>query len=1140
MQLRLPKDLLTETYIRPRLFLCETDKTKICELDVIDMSGNFKFNAYSELTFTVPRTYTNMITGETDVNLFYDKIEALRLVYLEDFGYFEIQTPEIVGTGMREAKNITAYSLEYNLSQKYLENMYVNTGETNDIGVDISGKITRIPLYNPANKKFSLLHLILEKTYNWTIGHVDSSLQNMYRSFEVSRASVYDFITQDLCEKFNCFAVFDTINNTINLYAESLIYKATGDGISTAFTIYPAYNEIEFVSVDSYKTTEYTYDNKTGELTFYNAPENGAIIEVVDADQKQWRTDVYVSFENLAQEVNISYNADDIKTVLTVKGANDLDILEVNMGLSYIVNLSYYHTVEWMGQELYSAYDEYQKHMNDSQSIFMNNAKEILMLDGYIDYEEGRLSLQYSIADNVTMLTTGTYYVRGGTSPNYYYTEVTLPNDYSANVEHYYSLSGTDLNKDKVSDLYAAMQSYYTNGSTADISKLSDSFAFMESYTVNDLINDITGKSEIAVKDAAFNRFLDEMWNQVGKRELINYQTIYNKNKETNTEAGWNDESNDNYWKYYPVEILLDTIQTAIDKRDELINQYTTIKEGLEKANTEIAKNASMENCFVNYYLNNGESPDVAKDKANKLLVRLSTFLREDEYTDDNFVETESDTIETVMKLKNELRECGKIELAKLCEPKLEFSMEMANIYALHEFEPIVDQFQLGKLINIEMRPKTAFEPAYIKQARLLAVNINFDDFSDFSCEFGELMNLRTPSSIHADLLSTALSAGKSVASNESKWNQNIEKISKLALQVEEGLNNAVIAVTENDGTQNINTTQYGIRLQKRDGTGNLDPKEGWIINNQFLYSDDNFKTAKSVFGEYIIDGQIHWGLVAEAVMAGYIAGCTIEGGKINIGDGAFIVNEDGTVTMNAKSNSIVGYAKTQSVEVVEAQINNIIDSQINNNSSTIVSSHEPENASYNQLWLDTSFMPSRLKIFVQVENQEYGEWINCTDSLGQGVYTSKPTEYLAGDLWILSAGETCGSFGAGSMLKAVVSSKTFDASHWVDADEEYTKLKNNIQQYFGFDPNTGLRIGQTDNKFYVNISSSEMGFYDNSEGQNQKVVSIGNNAATIKDLTVEDDAEFNCNATFNKQIQFGNFVWQIESNGSLSLAVAN
>ena len=106
--MRLPKDLLSESYRKPSVFLCETDKQKICELETIDMRASLKFNAYSELTFTVPRTYTNMITGETQVNPHYNKIEALRLIYLESFGYFEIQDPEIVSDGIREAKNITA------------------------------------------------------------------------------------------------------------------------------------------------------------------------------------------------------------------------------------------------------------------------------------------------------------------------------------------------------------------------------------------------------------------------------------------------------------------------------------------------------------------------------------------------------------------------------------------------------------------------------------------------------------------------------------------------------------------------------------------------------------------------------------------------------------------------------------------------------------------------------------------------------------------------------------------------------------------------------------------------------------------------------------------------------------------------
>ena len=102
--MQLPQDLLSKAYIKPNLYLCETDKTPICRLETADTSGTFKFNSYSELEFTVGRTYIDMITGDTKVNPFYDKIEALRLVNLNGFGYFEIQDPEIASNGLKEEK----------------------------------------------------------------------------------------------------------------------------------------------------------------------------------------------------------------------------------------------------------------------------------------------------------------------------------------------------------------------------------------------------------------------------------------------------------------------------------------------------------------------------------------------------------------------------------------------------------------------------------------------------------------------------------------------------------------------------------------------------------------------------------------------------------------------------------------------------------------------------------------------------------------------------------------------------------------------------------------------------------------------------------------------------------------------------
>lgn len=198
-----------------------------------------------------------------------------------------------------------------------------------------------------------------------------------------------------------------------------------------------------------------------------------------------------------------------------------------------------------------------------------------------------------------------------------------------------------------------------------------------------------------------------------------------------------------------------------------------------------------------------------------------------------------------------------------------------------------------------------------------------------------------------------------------------------------------------------------------------------------------------------------------------------------------------------------------------------------------LISNNAPENPKEGQLWLDTSVTPSILKMW------DGSEWVKSGYQNGNVVYTSKPTKgYSEGDLWILSKSDEeifSNKFSEGTILKAIKTCNNpddFSVSDWVDVDTEGTEQKNNIRQYFLFNTDTGLRIGQTGDKFYVNISSTEMGFYDASNGTAQKVVSISNQSAKIKNLTVEEGAIFNC------EVQFGNFILKTEENGSLSLAL--
>lgn len=371
MKLSIPKEYFYGNPIPPNVYLCNTSKTILGQLPAISTALNAKWNSYTELSFEVQRTYVDLIDGETKVHPLFDRIEAPRNIFIKDYGYFSIQDID-AGYSNKDTKSVTAFSREYStLGTKYLTNFKINKGETdsrevmylasqygedydvNDSYIKASGaydayesyyikdytdkdsfvwtqievrnadvyatydgstvaktlyvqKYPRVRFYWPTKPELSLLHLVLESCPEWKIGSVDTSLWRKERSFDETRVAVYDFLTTTVADTFSCVIEFDSLAGVINVYEEA------DDGI--------------------------TEDNEVA---------------------TRWDTDVLISRENLANEISVKYSSDDIKTKLTVSGADNLNIAEVNLDRNEIMNLSFYHSLDWMEQDLFEAYDKY-------------------------------------------------------------------------------------------------------------------------------------------------------------------------------------------------------------------------------------------------------------------------------------------------------------------------------------------------------------------------------------------------------------------------------------------------------------------------------------------------------------------------------------------------------------------------------------------------------------------------------------------------------------------------------------------------------------------------------------------------------------------------------------------------------------
>ena len=783
--MRLPKNILSGSYRPPVIYLCQTNKDRIGELSVRNVEGKFKWVDYSEISFDIDRKINDEITGDTIINPYYDWTDGLRLVEVEGFGFFQLQDPEEDSDGILETKSMSAKSLEYDLSNRYLENFSINKGTVESID--------GVQFYNQNDTEHSLLHLIIaEKAPDWSIGHVDEELKTQKRFFEIERESVYDFLMNEVSETFKCVIIFDTFNNTINAYKE----ESAGS-----------------------------------------------------------ETDVIISFDNLVKNINVKYSTDDIKTVLTVQGADELNIREVNFGLPYISDLSYYHTVEWMGQELYDAYSNY---LNVIQFNY----------DKYIAAREDVLKNRKAID--------------------------TIKNKVDEN-----------LNETKIEDFWKFLSDFYKN-KKVDPNKMS-TISVDFSYIDRDVWNNFKTTMESAsisesTKWIAVDNFLSLIWRDSGLNELKSYEAKYKEQQTAQAEHGMSIPSSSDYYQYYATYVILRSIQIKIPQINSSIDTLN------ENVNSKIA--------VINEI---GRIVSVPNNFTQEQIIRLAPFMREDLYKDENFLITDIDTEEEKMETMEALLDAGKTELAKLSSPKLSFTTSMANIFALEEFDPIINQFQLGNMIKIEIRD------GYIKKSRLMEVDIKFHKLDDFEVTFGDLLSIRSEADIHADLLSLAINAGKSVAKNASYWQKGTDTVNAIQNNINNGLLDAATEIKSIDGVQATSIDKYGIHLQSIDSNGNIDPEQGWIVSNKFLYTDDNWKTTKSVFGKYTYKGEERWGVLTDALIGGFVQGTEIEGGSIKIGDRgdgtyALVVTSDGTVEINAwggKLNDIVAQVESPQYDVM-------------------------------------------------------------------------------------------------------------------------------------------------------------------------------------------------------------------------------
>ncbi len=786
---------------------------------------------------------------ENDVeNPLWDKIKDNKIIYIPEFNeQYEIGVS--IDDENATKKTITGKSLcEAELSQRILRDIEINTTDADVLRDDYQVSI----FYNETNHKYSILHRILDKVPHYKIGYVSPTLRGISRIFSIDGTSIYDFMTGDLADEFDCLFQFDSLSRTINCY-DLLNYC-------------PECKKRFDSSESRYKLI---------------CPKCGNTKNIIKGYGDD--TTVFISKDNLANSINLQTNKDNVKNMFKIIGGDDdvttaVSYLTMNNG--YIINITDDMKSD-MSEALVKKVNEYNKKLKELEPEYASLTSQ------YYTALTKKLELEHSMSATVDIKNDSTAKKE---LDKIQITSIAFPNSVNP------TLSIVENNIKSLAKLYINTGKFTL--------KLLDSSYSNNSWFGKIQIINLNNDKDIAISNR-LNIIVNKDYETYVKQKI---DKTLGKSEIKNIEYDWSQyalERLNGFQSAYQdvIDILIDMKAQALNNQNE--TEYNKIyKEYYDKLiliQKEIAiREKQIEK--VKEDINNTLALMVEKQRLVDIktffgsdYVELCTYLLEDTYSNDNYVSAGlSDT--GVLQRAKELIEVAKKECAKQSEINYTLSADINNLMAIKEFEPLWNKFKLGNWLRLEADKK-------IYRLRLISYSFDFSNLSKITVEFSDV---RKSGDITTDTKSI-LEQASSLATTISYIQQRSQKNNAASLILDNWTQQGFIdtlGVVSDANNQSFIMDSHGFLGQKWNEFDNeYEPKKIKIINNGIYLTTDNFKTMKCGVGEfYYIDPITKQKIDAYGVIADTIVGKIILGEKVGIynGNNSMSFNEDGlTITTN-------------------------------------------------------------------------------------------------------------------------------------------------------------------------------------------------------------------------------------------------
>lgn len=801
----------------------------------------------------------------------WNDIKDFKLVWIPEWDMWYEITVE-VNEEDENIKNISGKTLgEAELSQIMLYGIEINT-ET-----DIAREDYKIPttFYNPDHPEASLMdRLLTDKAPHYKVKHIDKSLMNLQRTFTFDDTSIYDAL-QEVSEELDCLFIFGCGSDE-NGKPERTI------------SVY----DLEANCVDCGNRDTFVH----------KCPKCGSTNIILGYGEY---TNVFISRDNLADEITYSVDTDSVKNCMKLEAGDDLMTAAIRScnpnGTDYI----YYfpdETREEMSPELqeklksYDAlYEKYQSDynfiINDSfvtsynvlvnkYKIYEENLKDTEIKNPIVGYPK-LMRIYFDTIDMVQLL-------RNKLMP-----PVDKPDNNAKSQGEY------------------LMANLPSSASTTSLKNLSVSTA--DNIMVMLAQSIVKGVFKVTVTNTTLS---NNVWK--GKFNLENYadkddkftsqfvSISINENYESYVKQRIDSilaRSDENYYdivglfkqdmtvfKSQLKKYCLNTLQIFQKCCQSCIDMM--VQQGISSNSTSsiygINTKVLYENVYIPYYNKMNAIQDEIKIREDEVYIvegkynnqnqlvqdgvqieieriitevqdalnfknyigidlykEFSSFIRMDKYSNDNYI---SDGLNNTDLMKNaiEFITVATKELFKSATLQHSITGTIKNFLRMKEFEPVTNNFKNGNWICVGIDDK-------VYQLRIIEYEIDFSDTQNISVTFSDIIKLPDGMSYYERLEEVASKMATSYNGVVRQSTINTDFKNKMNEMIAKGLSMTNTKIVSNADNQDITWDEHGLLCREYDDIiSDYTDSQLKIINHGIYITDDNWKTARAGIGNFI------------------------------------------------------------------------------------------------------------------------------------------------------------------------------------------------------------------------------------------------------------------------------------------------